>query len=233
MEKGIETKFTGWSFIVAAILLFAGWILLPHHIGEYFVATDFAAIGEDLWYWIWMFRFHIFGWVTMGIAIFALASITAKKPARAVIIPGIGMIIVGTFVLALATAFYYSYGAWGVGKTAGKSPAEIQEFIDNLMFTNHYVTCLVRFGRIFSGAGLILLGAAFVKWKIVNTWLGGSTILLGFAAMMIILFIPDNFEIYKPLFYLKAIWLAVMGISILRYGVNLPAQKGSPSLNPA
>jgi len=32
------------------------------------------------------------------------------------------MIVIGTFVLALGTAFYYNFGAWGVGKTAGKSP---------------------------------------------------------------------------------------------------------------
>ncbi len=230
MKKGIETKFTGWSFLAAAALLWAGWMLLPHHIGEYFMTTDFAAIGENLWYWIWMYRIHIFGWVVMGIAIFALASITAKKPNRAVIIPGVGMVIVGTFVLALASAFYYSYGAWGVGKTAGKPLAEIQQYTDNLMFTNHYVTCLVRFGRIFSGVGLVLLGAAFIKWQIVSSWLGWMTLLLGFSAMMVILMIPDNFEIYKPLFHIKAAWLAMMGVSILREGVNMPVESSAPSL---
>ncbi len=222
MIKNFETKFTGWSFIVAAILLWFGWALSPHHIGEYLDASDFTAIGENIWYWIWMYRIHIFGWVTMGIAMFALVSTIAKDPYRVVILPGAGMVIIGTFTLAIGSAYFYNYGAWGVGQTAGKSAAEIQEFMDGLLFTNQYVTCFFRFGRIFSGVGLVLLGFGLVKWKIVGAWLGWFTILLGVAAMGIILSIPDNFEIYKPLFHIKVIWLVSMGAVILKQGVHLP-----------
>lgn len=225
MKKDFETKFTGWVFIFAAILLWGGWALSPHHIGEYIVASDFTAIGEDLWYWIWMFRFHIFGWVTMAIALFALASITAKKPYRILMVPGAGMVVIGTMTLAIASAFYYNFGAWGIGQTMGKSAAEIQQFMDNILYTNQYVTCFVRFGRIFSGVGLVLLGFGFVKWKIVNPLLGWFTVLLGLGAMGIILAIPDNFETYKPLFHVKAIWLLSMGVAILLKGVNLPEEK--------
>ncbi len=221
MKKDFETKFTGWAFIFAAVLLWGGWVLSPHHIGEYIVASDFTAVGEDLWYWIWMFRFHIFGWVTMAISIFALASITAKKPYRVVLVPGAGMVVIGTMTLAIASAFYYNFGAWGVGKTMGLSAAEIQEFMDNILFTNQYVTCFVRFGRIFSGVGLVLLGFGFIKWKIVHQVLAWFTMLLGLAAMGIIMGIPDNFEIYKPVFHVKVIWLALMGLFILLKGVNL------------
>lgn len=225
MKKDFETSFTGWTFIVAAILLWGGWALSSHHIGEYIVASDFTAIGENVWYWIWMYRIHIFGWVTMGIAMFALVSITARSPYRVVILPGAGMVIIGTFTLAIAAAYYYNHGAWGVGQTAGKSPEEIEAFMNNLLFTNQYVTCFIRFGRIFSGVGLVLLGYAFIKWKIVSSWLGWFTMILGFAAMGIILAIPDNFEIYKPLFHVKVIWLILMGVVLLKQGVNLPESK--------
>lgn len=222
MKKDFETNFTGWAFILAAILLWSGWALSHHHIGEYIVASDFEAIGEDVWYWIWMYRIHIFGWVTMGIALFALVAATARKPYRVVILPGAGMVIIGTFTLAIANAYFYNFGAWGVGETAGKSAAEIQEFVDNILFTNQYVTCFIRFGRIFSGVGLVLLGFAFIKWNIVSKWLGWFTTLLGLAAMGIILAIPDHFEIYKPLFHVKVVWLLMMGIVLLRRGVHLP-----------
>ncbi|MEQ9404684.1 MAG: hypothetical protein RIM99_13920 [Cyclobacteriaceae bacterium] len=221
MKRDFETNFTGWSFIVAAILLWGGWALSSHHIGEYIIASDFEAIGEDVWYWIWMYRFHIFGWVTMAIALFALVSITAKKPFRVVLIPGAGMTIVGTFTLAIAAAFYYNFGAWGVGETMGKSAEEIEEFMNGVLFTNQYVTCFVRFGRIFSGVGLVLLGSGFIKWKIFPVWLGGFTAALGLTAVSIILSIPDNFEIYKPVFHIKSVWLLVMGITLLKQGVNL------------
>ena len=225
MEKNYETNFTGWAFILAAILLWFGWALSSHHIGEYIVASDFPKIGENVWYWIWMYRIHIFGWVTMGISMFSLLSITSGRPYRVVILPGIGMVIVGTFTLAIANAFFYNFGAWGVGQTAGMSVSEITEFIDNILYTNQYVTCFIRFGRIFSGVGLVLLGYAFIKWKIVGTWLGWFTMLLGFVAMGIILSIPDNYEIYKPVFHIKAIWLLVMGVVLLKQGIHLPEPK--------
>tara|TARA_R110000764_G_scaffold169532_1_gene256698 strand:+ start:790 stop:1470 length:681 start_codon:yes stop_codon:yes gene_type:complete len=225
MIKDFETKFTGWVFLVAAFLLWGGWALSSHHVGEYFVATDFASIGENVWYWIWMYRIHIFGWVTMAIAMFSFIAITARKPYRVLILPGAGMTIVGTFTIAIAAAYYYNYGAWGVGETAGKSPEEIQAFMDSILYTNQYVTCFVRFGRIFSGVGLVLLGAALIKWKIVNLWLGWFTAILGLVAMGIILSIADNFEIYESVFHIKVLWLIAMGVTLLRKGVNLTEGK--------
>ncbi|MFY9281383.1 MAG: hypothetical protein WBK38_04855 [Bacteroidia bacterium] len=221
-KKDFETSFTGWSFIVGSLLLWLGWMIMPHHIGEYIEASDFTEIGKNVWFWIWMYRVHIFGWVTMGIAIFSLVSITAIRPHRVLIIPGAGMIIIGTFTLAIAAAFFYNFGAAGVGKTAGMTPEEIGVYMQSIWSTNQYVTCFIRFGRIFSGVGFIILGAAFVKWKIVDAWLGWFTIIYGLVAMCVILFIPVNFEIYKPLFHVKALWLLIMGVTLLIKGIKLP-----------
>jgi len=221
-KKDFETSFTGWTFIIGALLLWLGWMIMPHHIGEYIEAGDFAEIGKNVWFWIWMYRVHIFGWVTMGIAIFAFVSMTSLRPHRVLVIPGAGMIIIGTFTLAIASAFFYNFGAEGVGKTAGMSPEELSIYLNSILSTNQYVTCFIRFGRIFSGVGFMILGAALVKWKIVSSWLGWFTILFGLVAMCVILFIPVNFEVYKPLFHIKALWLVVMGVTILTKGIQLP-----------
>lgn len=220
LKKDIETKYTAYFFLASALMLWVGWVLSPHNIGEYIVSSDFEPIGENIWFWIWMFRIHIFGWVTMAIAIFALVSITAQKPNRVILVPGAGMTIVGTFTIAIAMAFYYNFGAWGVGETSGKSPEEIALFMESILYTNQYVTCFVRFGRIFSGVGLVLLGFGFVKWKLLPSWLSWFTILLGLVAMSVILFIPEYYEHYKPLFHVKAVWLMLMGIVLLRSGIN-------------
>lgn len=222
IQKNFETRFTGWAFILAAILLWFGWALSPHHIGEYIVASDFEAIGESVWTWIWIYRIHIFGWVTMGISLFALVAATARKPYRVVILPGAGMVIIGTFTLAIANAYFYNFGAWGVGETAGKTAMEIEAFVNDILYTNQYVSCFIRFGRVFSGVGLVLLGFAFIKWHMVSKLLGWFTALLGLAAMVVIMGIPDNFEIYKPLFHVKVLWLVAMGAVILKNGINLP-----------
>ena len=66
MKKDFETKVIGWAFITAAILLWGGWFFSPHHLGEYIVASDFEAVNQNLWTWIWLYRMHIFGWVIMG-----------------------------------------------------------------------------------------------------------------------------------------------------------------------
>lgn len=222
IQKNFETRFTGWAFILAAILLWFGWALSPHHIGEYIVASDFEAIGESVWTWIWIYRIHIFGWVTMGISLFTLVAATARKPYRVVILPGAGMVIIGTFTLAIANAYFYNFGAWGVGETAGKTAMEIEAFVNDILYTNQFVTCFIRFGRVFSGVGLVLLGFAFIKWHMVSKLLGWFTALLGLAAMVVIMGIPDNFEIYKPLFHVKVLWLVAMGAVILKNGINLP-----------
>lgn len=225
MKKDLETKFTGLAMIIGALFLVIGWVLLPHHLGEYFVAEDFSAINEHLWTWIWLYRMHIFGWVIMGAGIMGLAAITFKKPYRSLITPGAGILIIGTFVSALATAFYYSYGAWGIGQTMDKTPEEIQTWLDSVLFTTHYITCLARFGKVFAGAGLVLMGAGLLKSKVVDSWLAIFTIVLGVAAMGIIMLIPVNFEIYKPVFYVKVVWLIAMGATILRKGINLSEAK--------
>lgn len=225
MKKDFETKFVGWSFIFAAIMLWGGWMFSTHNIGEYLKADDFAPIGEHVWYWIWMYRIHIFGWVTLSIAMLGLVSILTKKPYRVLVLPGAGMIIIGSMTLAIAAAFYYNFGAWGVGKTMDKSPQEVQTFMDSILSTNNYVTCFNRFGRIFSGVGLILFGFALAKWNIVNKWIAYLGLFMGLATVVLILSIADNFELYKPLFHIKVLWMILMGAWILIKGINLPEEK--------
>ena len=224
MKNDFETRFTGWALITGALFLLVGWVALPHHIGEYFQASDFAAVNENFWTWVWLYRLHIFGWVIMGAGVMGIASMTFKRPYRIMLAPGAGVLIVGTFVSALATAFYYSYGAWGIGQTMDKSPEEVSTFMDGILYFTHYVTCLARFGKVFSGAGLVLLGVGLFKWSITDKWLSLFTIVLGLAAMGIVMLIPDNYEIYKPVFYVKVFWLLAMGITILRKGLNLPEE---------
>lgn len=224
-KKDFETSFTGWFFIIAAVMLFAGWLLSPHQINEYLVATDFEAIEQNFWYWVWMFRVYIFGWVIMGGAIIAFAYLTKRGPFGIVILPGAGILTVGTFTMALAFAFYYSYGAWGIGQTEGKSPDEINAFMEGVTVVNQYATCLVRFGKVFSGAGLLLIGFGLFKFKVMDSWIGIYTMVLGMAAMGIVMLIPDNFEIYKPLFHIKILWLVVMGVMLLKKGINVSQEQ--------
>lgn len=221
MRRDFETRFTGWTLIVAGVMLLTGWLLLPHHLGEYLKVSDFEAVNQNLWYWIWMYRVHIFGWVIMAVGMSAFAIITNVKPYRIMLLPGATVVVAGAFTLALGVAFYYSYGAWGVGETLGKSPEEVDDFMNRLLSVNHYATCLVRFGRVFSGAGLLLFGFGLFKGKIMDSWVGIFTMLLGIAAMAVIMGIPDNFEIYKPLFYVKVAWLVVVGSLILQKGINV------------
>lgn len=221
-KKNFGTQFTGWSFVVAAVLLWLGWMLLGYHEEEWIKPEDFSKIGEHMWWWIWMYRVHIFGWVVMSMALMSLISISSLNPYRVLILPGAGMVIAGSMTLALGTAFYYGFGAAGVGDTAGMSPEEVDVYMQGIRSTNYYATCLFRFGRIFSGLGLVVLGAAFVRWRMLSRWLSWFTVILGVVAMSTILFIPDNWDVYKPIFHVKSLWLLAIGLFLLLKGIHTP-----------
>ena len=45
----------------------------------------------------------------------------------------------------------------------GESPQTILAFVESLRVSTEYVTCLVRFGRVFSGLGFVVLGLGLLK----------------------------------------------------------------------
>ncbi|MCH7687079.1 MAG: hypothetical protein IH899_10430 [Planctomycetes bacterium] len=100
----------------------------------------------------------MFGHAISAIALVALGSRENGPEARVVIWPGIAVAFAGIFITALAHAFYYHHGAWGALEMQGKSEQQILAFVESLRVDTEYVTCLVRFGRVFTGLGLLLLG---------------------------------------------------------------------------
>ena len=158
MKSDFSTKVTGGSFIAAGLMLLLGWILLPTHIGTFFQPEDFAAVHAQWSFWIWMYRIHIFGMVVTTMALVALGALLSESAARILVWPGVAMAGAGMMVSALATAFYYHFGAWGALDMDGESPETILAFVESLRVSTEYVTCLVRFGRVFSGLGFVVLG---------------------------------------------------------------------------
>jgi hypothetical protein len=134
--------------------------------------------------------------------------------------PGVGVATAGTFVAALAAAFYYHHGAWGALHTHGKSVEEIRAFVAALQVDTEYVTCLVRFGRVFSGLGLLILGWSIFKWAFVARVLGAVAAIMGLAAMAITMLMPDRLSLYMPVFHLWPLWLVGAGIAVLRAGIR-------------
>ena len=221
MLRDFSTRFTAWSFIAAASLFWGGWMLLPVHIGTFFEPDDFARVHDNFYFWIWTFRFHLFGMVVTVIALVALASLLVNSPARVMVWPGAAVASAGMIVGAVGAAFYYHHGAWGALDMHGKSTAEIGAFVSALQVDTEYVTCLVRFGRVFSGLGLLVLGAGLIKWNVLPIWIGWIAVAIGLAAMALTMLLPDHMSLYMPVFHVKALWLLVMGIVILRSGLRV------------
>ena len=220
MEISFAIQFSGWSFIVAGAMFWLGWVLIPHHIGTYFEPGDFGEVQKNLHFWIWMYRIHIFGMVISAVALLSLFSYLNQHPARVVAWPGIGVATAGIFVSALAAAFYYHHGAWGALVTQGMSREELVAFVASLQVDNEYVTCLVRFGRVFTGLGLLLLGWSIIKWAFVPELIGVVAAVLGFAAIAVTMLMPDNWSLYTPIFHLQPLWFVTTGIMILRSGIQ-------------
>ena len=229
MRRDFPTTFVACSFLAAAALLWGGWLLLPVKIGTYFQPDDFGRVAERFHFWIWMYRLHLFGMVISAIALAALASLVTAPAAKVLIWPGAAIATAGLIVGAVGAAFYYHHGAWGALELRGKSADEAARFVDALRVDTEYVTCLVRFGRVFSGLGLVLVGSGLIKGRKLPAWLGWWAVGLGLAGMGVTMLLPDQMELYMPVFHAGALWLAAMGGVVLRSGIDAGAAASVPS----
>ncbi len=221
MERNFGTKLTGWFFIVTALMLWLGWMLMPARIGTFFQVADFSTIYENLLFWIWMYRIHLFGMIFAVISLSALAALVADTPSRILVWPGTAVASSGMLVSAVATAFYYHFGAWGAIDMNGQSAETVAAFVDSLRLSTEHVTCLVRFGRLFSGLGLLILALAILKWRLFPKWSGIWAALVGLSAMALTMGLPDDLALYVPVFHLTAAWFGVSGIVSLHSGIRL------------
>ena len=212
----LETSLTGGLFLASALMLYLGWLLLPVKIGKFFVQTDFAAVFSCRRKWIWLYRIYLFGYVAAVMAFVALASLETEPAARIIVWPAVTVLAAGLVMTALAYAFYYHFGAWGASEMHGKSREDVEKYIASLRVSTEYVTCWVRFGRIFIGVGQLVFALGLLlqagPWP---TWLLISGGVLGVAGIALTLEWPDSLEYYNPLFYLDVLWLAILGVALI------------------
>lgn len=218
--------FTGGCFIAAGAMLWLGWVLLPVTIGAYFEPDLFGAIHERFHVWIWLYRVHIFGMVLTVMALIALAAMMAGSASRVMIWPGAAVASAGMIVSALGAAFYYHHGAWGALELVGKSVEEAKAFVAALRVDTEYVTCLVRFGRVFAGLGLMVIAWGLVAGRALPVWISAWAALMGLAAMALTMGLPDDLHLYQPVFHAMALWLVVTGVVIVMRGVGGAADQG-------
>lgn len=216
MNSDYEINFTGWSFIAAALMLWGGWLLLPVHINIYFTPENILKIQNDLTLYIWMYRVYIFGMIITIVSMAALGTVFPRTPSRILVNSGAAVVSTGMAAYALGSAFFYQFGASGAYDLQGMSVKVLQEFVDSLKLDTQYAGCFIRFGRVFTGLGLVILGIGLRKSKIFPSWLGITAILIGIATMAIIMAVPTDDSFYYPVFHLKALWFALTGITVLR-----------------
>ena len=221
VKSDFAMRFAGGAFIAAALLLWLGWFLLPVRPGTFLAPNDFSRIHEQFHFWIWMYRLHLFGMIIAVIALFAFAALVADSPSRVLVWPGAAVMSCGFVVSALAAAFYYHHGAWGSLQLAGKTPEQAQAFVDALRVDTEYVTCLVRFGRVFGGLGLVVLAWGVLRFHLLPAWNGLVAGLVGLSAMSLTMALPDQLSYYLPVFHILSLWLLVTGVMIFRNGVNI------------
>ena len=220
MIRDFTTDVAGLFFLAGALMLWGGWVFLPRRVGMFFRSDDFPAIGAHLQLWLWIYRVHLFGMVVSALALVALAALTANQPAvRILVWPGAAVAVAGLIVGAVGSAFYYHFGVWGALE-ARKTPKAAKGLVESLHLPTHYVTCLVRFGRVFCGLGLTVLAVGLLRGDILPWWIGAGAIGLGVAAMALTMLLPDNWALYTPVFHLQALWLAATGAYLLLSGIG-------------
>jgi hypothetical protein len=223
MKRDFACRFAGGAFVAAGLMLSLGWLLLPVHIGTYLEPGVFGQIQQRFHFWIWMYRLHLFGMITTVIALFAVAGLVANSASRVLVWPGVAVASVGMVVGALGAAFYYHHGAWGSLKLAGASPEVALAFVNDLRIDTEYVTCLVRFGRVFGGLGLVVLAWGVLRYGILPRWSGALAGIIGLAAMGLTMSLPDHLSYYLPVFYALVLWMLGTGSTLWRSGIRLDA----------
>jgi len=220
MLQDFTTNVTGALFLAGAIMLWGAAALSPRRVGMFFRGDDFPAIGARLHLWLWLYRVHLFGVVVSALALVALAALLANQPTvRILVWPGAAVAVAGLIVGAVGSAFYYHFGVWGALETR-KTPQAARDLVESLQLPTHYVTCLVRFGRVFCGLGLTVLAVGLLRGEVLPGWVGGGAAGLGVAAMALTMALPDNWVLYTPVFHLQALWLAATGAYLLLYGIG-------------
>ncbi len=220
MLRDFTTDVTGGLFLAGALLLWGGYVLLPHRVGMFFRKEDFPPIGARLQLWLWLYRVHLFGMVITALALVALAALLTSQPAvRVLVWPGAAVAVAGLIVGAAGSAFYYHFGVWGALETR-KTDHTAETLVTSLQLPTHYVTCLVRFGRVFCGLGLTVLAVGLLRGEVLPWWVGGGAVALGLAAMALTMTLPDRWDLYTPVFHLQALWQAATGVYLLLCGIG-------------
>ncbi|HUP41905.1 MAG TPA: hypothetical protein VM599_01715 [Thermoanaerobaculia bacterium] len=217
MARDFETTVTGWYLLAAAVLGWLTWTLLPHHLGTYLEAGDFAAVAASFRPWIWLFRGYFFAQMVTVMALIALAMVLGRSRGRIFAWPGAVVATLGIAVGAVGAAFYYHHGAWGAEHLAGRPPEEAAAFLAAILYDTELITCLTRFARVFFGLGqLVLAVGLWLSDGLVPRWLAAAGGLLGIAAMALTMALPDALDLYAPIFHANALWLAALGVALLR-----------------
>lgn len=226
MKTEFSTRFTAWVFLVAVIMSWGGWMLIPVSIGPYVKPGDFSVIDDSRYRFVWAYRSYFFGAVLTAMAVVALSALVSRSPSRVMIWPGSMVVAGGAFAYAIGSAFYYHHGYWGSLDVIGK-PAEVAvAYIESIRMDTKFVTCFVRFGRLFAGLGLLVLSLGLVKWKVLPGWIGWIGSLTGLAAIVVVMLSSDAFWVYEPVFHLQAIWMAAVGCTLLRQGMDVRSSAG-------
>ncbi len=209
-------------------MLWGGWMLIPVPLGAYIKPEDFSIIDENRYRFVWAYRSYFFGAVLAAMAVIALSAMLSRSPARIMIWPGATVVAGGAFAYAIGSAFYYHHGYWGSLDVIGRPNEIATAYIESIRMDTKFVTCFVRFGRLFAGLGLLVLSLGLVKWKLFPPWIGWLGSVTGLAAIVIVMASSDAFWVYEPVFHLQALWMIAVGLTLLCKGLEFSER--NPSL---
>lgn len=218
-----STRFTAWVFLAAMAMLWGGWMAIPVDLGPYVTVEDFAVIEDHRITFVWAYRCYFFGAVLSVMAVVGLSALVLPSPSRVMIWPGAAVMAGGSFAFAIGSAFYYHHGYWGSLDVVGKPIEDAIAYVEAIRYDTKFVTCFVRFGRLFAGLGLLVLNLGVLRWRLMPAWIGVLGAVTGLAAVVVVMASADAFWVYAPVFHLTALWMAAFGVVLLRRGLAMGA----------
>lgn len=124
-------------------------------------------------------------------------------------------LVTGWLFVAAAAMLWSGWVLQGERSVARKPAGAAEELVRSLRVPTEYVTCLVRFGRVFFGLGQVTLAVGLWVGGLLPAWIALVAALLGGAAMAVTMVFPDDLHFFRPVFHLDAAWLLAIGLVLL------------------
>lgn len=203
-------RFTAFLFAMSAILITAGYFMLPVPIQDAFNLESLLKAHDNQTLFIWSFRVIVFGNFMGIMGLVALGALMKSLEVYPIMKAGLFVCCLALLVGSIAEAYFMDMGAWGGWKASTLEAAQQTVFVDSLEVTYQWVNCFRRMGYMFFCLGFIPMGLAIVRDSFILKGLGYFAMAFGAIGIAVMLIDDSGTSFFAIVRYAYTLFFAVL-----------------------